>query len=156
MQINVSYTNVSFKHLCSPAAPITGPWNCVVYRDIRPLKAHSSSRRFSSNCVGNVAPKRFSGCGFVLTMIGHTSAQGPICAIRIVYMYIHGRLLLAYPDKTSQTITLYTAHYHKLHCRYGNIFLDNSQPFSNCRPDSGFPSVSMTGVNAAVATISCF
>ena len=33
--------NVSFKQLCSRVAAITGPWNCVVYRDIRLLKAHS-------------------------------------------------------------------------------------------------------------------
>ena len=32
-------------------ATITGPWNCVVNRDIHLLKAHSCS---SSNCVGNV------------------------------------------------------------------------------------------------------
>ena len=30
-----------FKQLCSRVAAITGPWNCVVYRDIRLLKAHS-------------------------------------------------------------------------------------------------------------------
>ena len=59
---------MSFKHLYSPVAvaPITGPWKCVVYRDIRLLKAHSSSRRFSSNCVGDAAPKCSIGCGFVL------------------------------------------------------------------------------------------
>ena len=74
MRINVSDTNVGFKHLCSPVAPITGPWKCVVYREIRLLKAHSSSCRFSSNYVGNAAPKRFSGCGIVLTIIHHTSA----------------------------------------------------------------------------------
>ena len=33
--------NVGFKQLCSRVAAITGPWNCVVYRDIRLLKAHS-------------------------------------------------------------------------------------------------------------------
>ena len=33
--------NVSFEQLCSRVAAITGPWNCVVYRDIRLLKAHS-------------------------------------------------------------------------------------------------------------------
>ena len=32
---------MSFKQLCSRVAAITGPWNCVVYRDIRLLKAHS-------------------------------------------------------------------------------------------------------------------
>ena len=36
-----SDTNVGFKQLCSRVAAITGPWNCVVYRDIRLLKAHS-------------------------------------------------------------------------------------------------------------------
>ena len=48
-----SDTNVSFKQLCSRVAAITGPWNCVVYRDIR---------GFSGNCVGDAAS---SGCGFV-------------------------------------------------------------------------------------------
>ena len=42
-----SGTNVSFKQLCSRVAAITGPWNCVAYRDIRLLQAHSCSRRFS-------------------------------------------------------------------------------------------------------------
>ena len=32
-----SNTNVSFKQLCSRVVAITGPWNCVVYRDIRLL-----------------------------------------------------------------------------------------------------------------------
>ena len=73
---------MSFKQLCSSVAAITGPCNCVVYRDIRLLKADSCSRRFSSNCVGDVAPKRSSGCGFVLTIIRHTSARGLICAMR--------------------------------------------------------------------------
>ena len=59
-----SNTNVSFKQLCSCVAAITGPWNCVVYRDIRLLKAHSCSS-FSSNCVGDAAPKH---SGFVLTI----------------------------------------------------------------------------------------
>ena len=66
---------MSFKQLCSPVAAITGPWNCVVYRDIRLLKVHSCSRSSSSNCVGGAAPKRSSGYGFVLTIIHHTSAQ---------------------------------------------------------------------------------
>ena len=48
---------MSFKQLCSPVATITGPWNCVLYRDIHLLKAHSRSRNFSSNCVGDAAPK---------------------------------------------------------------------------------------------------
>ena len=68
-RIDASNTNVSFNHLCSPVAPITGPWKCVVYRDIRLLKAHSNSGRFSSNCVGDAAPKHSIGCGFVLTII---------------------------------------------------------------------------------------
>ena len=71
-----SDTNVSFKQLCSRVAAITGPWNCVVYRDIRLLKAHPCSSSFSSNCVGDAAPKRSSGCGFVLTNLRHTSARG--------------------------------------------------------------------------------
>ena len=54
-----------------------------VYRDIRLLKAHLYSRSFSSNCVGDAAPKHSSGCGFVLTIICHTSTQGLICAMRI-------------------------------------------------------------------------
>ena len=49
----------------SPVADITGPWNCVVYRDIRLLKAHSCSHRFSSNCMGDAAREHSSGCGFV-------------------------------------------------------------------------------------------
>ena len=69
-----SDTNVSFKQLCSPIAAITGPWNCVLCRDILLLKAHSCSRRFSSNCVGDAAPKHSSGCGFVLTNLRHNSA----------------------------------------------------------------------------------
>ena len=52
-----SDTNVSFKQLCSPVAAITGPWNCVLYRDSLLLKAHLRSRNFSSNCVGDAAPK---------------------------------------------------------------------------------------------------
>ena len=56
---------MSFKQFCSPVAAITGPWNCVVYRDIRLLKAHSYSRHFSSDA----ALKRSSGCGFVLTYV---------------------------------------------------------------------------------------
>ena len=89
MQIDRERTNMSlnFKQLCSPVAAITGPWNCVVYRDICLLKAHSCSHRFSSNCVGDAAPKRSSGCGFVLTIIRHTSAQGPICAMHIPSSY---------------------------------------------------------------------
>ena len=67
MHIRCSDTNMSFKQLCSPVAAITGPWKCIVYRDIRHLKANSCSRRFSSYCVGDVAPKRSCGCGFVLT-----------------------------------------------------------------------------------------
>ena len=56
-----SNSNVSFKQLYSPVAAITGPLNCVVYRDIRLLKANSCSHRFSSNCVGDVAPKVLVG-----------------------------------------------------------------------------------------------
>ena len=62
---------------------IAGPCNCIVYRDSRLLKAHSYSRSLSSNCVGDAAPKRSSGCGFVLTIIHHTSVRGLICAMRI-------------------------------------------------------------------------
>ena len=73
---------MSFKQLCSPVAAITGPWNCVVYRDIRLLKARSCSCRFSSNCVGDAAPKYSSGCGFVLTSLRHNCVRGPICTMR--------------------------------------------------------------------------
>ena len=55
---------------------------CVVYRDIRLLKADLCSRCFSSNCMGDAAPKHSIGCGFVLTNSRHTSARGPICAMR--------------------------------------------------------------------------
>ena len=65
---------MSFKQLCSPVAAITGPWNCVVNRDIHLLKDNSCSRSFSSNCVGDAAPKRSCGCGFVLTNVHPTSA----------------------------------------------------------------------------------
>ena len=65
---------MSFKHLCSPVAAIIGSCNCVIYRDIRLLKGDSSSRRFYSDCVGDAAPKRSSGCDFVLTNLRHTSA----------------------------------------------------------------------------------
>ena len=68
-----SDTNMSFKQLCSRVAAIAGPWNYVVYGDIRLLKAHSS---FSGNCMGDAAPKRSSGCGFVLTNLRHISARG--------------------------------------------------------------------------------
>ena len=68
---------MSFKQLCSPVAAITGPWNCVLYRDILLLKAHSCNRRFSSNCVGDVAPKHSGGCGFVLTNLCHNSEEAP-------------------------------------------------------------------------------
>ena len=44
-----SDTNVSFKQLCSRVVAITGPWICVVYRDIRLLKAHS--RRVASPVI---------------------------------------------------------------------------------------------------------
>ena len=69
-----SDTNVSFKQLYSRVAAITGPWNCVVYRDIRLLKAHSCSSSFSSNCAMCGAPKRSSGCGF--TSLCRTYVQG--------------------------------------------------------------------------------
>ena len=50
-----SDANMSFKQFCSRVAAITGPCNCVDYRDIRLLKAHLCSRNFSSNCVGDAA-----------------------------------------------------------------------------------------------------
>ena len=78
---------MSVKQLCCPVAAITGPWNCVVYRDIRLLKAHSCSRSFSSNCVGDAAPNYSSVYGFVLTILGHTSVQGLICAMCILSSY---------------------------------------------------------------------
>ena len=106
--IDVSDTNVSFKHLCSPVAPITDPWKCVVYKDICLLKAHSSSRRFSSNCVGDAAPKRFSGCGFVLTIIRHTSARGPICAMHMVRTLIQ----LLYTILTSMMCIKWSRYRH--------------------------------------------
>ena len=71
-----------FKQLCSPVAAITGPWNCILYRDILLLKAYSCSRRFSSNCVADAAPKHSSGCGFMLTNLRHNSARGSFCAMR--------------------------------------------------------------------------
>ena len=83
-----SNTNVSFKQLCSPATAVTGPWNCVLYRGILLLKAHSCSRRFSSNYVGDVAPKHSSGCGFVLTNLRHNSARGSICAMCTSSTYV--------------------------------------------------------------------
>ena len=79
---------MSFKQLCSPVAAITGPWNCVLYRDILLLKAHLCSCRFSSNCVGDAAPKHSSGCGFVLTNLCHNSVQGPICAMLVLIMVV--------------------------------------------------------------------
>ena len=45
------------------------------------MQAHSCSRRFSSNYVGDATPKHSSGCGFLLTNLRHNSAQGPICAM---------------------------------------------------------------------------
>ena len=61
--------NVSFNQLCSPVATITGPCNCVVYRDIHHLlKATSRSHSFCSNCVGDAAHKRSCGCDFVVTI----------------------------------------------------------------------------------------
>ena len=48
---------------------------CCVQRHPSPelQKARSCSRRFSSNCVGHAAPKRSSGCSFVLTNLRHNS-----------------------------------------------------------------------------------
>ena len=82
--------NVSFKQLCSPVTAITGPWNCVVYRDIHLLKANSCSLSFTSNCVGNAAPKRSCGCFFfLLANLRHTSARGPSAqCVRLVYSFI--------------------------------------------------------------------
>ena len=68
-----SDTNVSFKQLCSRVAAITGPWNCVVYRDIRLLKAHS--RRVASPAIA-WAMQLLVGVVFVLTNLRHTSARG--------------------------------------------------------------------------------
>ena len=34
---------MGFKQFCSPVATISGPRKCVVYRDIRLLKAHSQA-----------------------------------------------------------------------------------------------------------------
>ena len=62
-------TNLILKELCSPVAAITGPWNCVVYRNIHLLKAHLCSHSFSSKCMGDAAPKHFSHCGFVLLYV---------------------------------------------------------------------------------------
>ena len=85
-ELITSDTNVSFKQLCSPVAAITGPWNCVVYRDTHLLKVNSCSRSFSNNCVGDAAPKRSCGCGFMLTNLCHTSTRGPSAQyIRLVY-----------------------------------------------------------------------
>ena len=70
-----SDTSVSFKQLCSPVVAIIGSWNCVVYRGTRLLKARLCSRHFSSNCVGDAAPKCSSGCGFVLTNLRHNCAR---------------------------------------------------------------------------------
>ena len=61
---------MSFKEVCSPVVAITGPSNCVVYRDILLQKAHLCSCSLSRNCVGDAA----SGCGIVLTIIRHSSA----------------------------------------------------------------------------------
>ena len=80
---------MSFKQLCSPVAAVTGPCNCVVCRDILLLKAHSCSRHFSSNFVGDAAPKHSRACGFVLTNLPHTSARGPFAeCIRLVCILV--------------------------------------------------------------------
>ena len=82
---------MSFKQFCSPVAALTGPWNCVVYRDIRLLKAHLCNRHFSSNYVGDAAPKNSSGRGFMLTNFCHTSARGLICAMRSLVIHIKNK-----------------------------------------------------------------
>ena len=72
---------MSFKQFCSPVAAVTGPCNCVVYRDILLLKAHSCSR--------DAAPKHSSACGFVLTNLPHTSARGPFAqCVRLVCILV--------------------------------------------------------------------
>ena len=88
----VSDTNVSVKQLCSPVAVITGPWNCVVYRDIRLLKANSCSRHFSSNCVGDAAPKRSSGCCFMLVIKRQSQSQSLIDNAHKEHGYIHNKI----------------------------------------------------------------
>ena len=64
---------MSFKRLCSRVAAIIGPWNCVVYRDIRLLKAHSC--RVASPAIA-WAMQLLVGVVFVLTNLCHTSARG--------------------------------------------------------------------------------
>ena len=73
-----SNTNVSFKQIYSHVAAKTGPWNCVVYRDIRLLKDYLCLLR---QLCGDAAPKRSSGCGFLLTNLRHTSVRGHLCNV---------------------------------------------------------------------------
>ena len=44
--------------------------------------------------MSDAAPKRSSGRGFVLIIIHHTSARGPICVIRIFSMIKNGSGIL--------------------------------------------------------------
>ena len=61
---------------------IAGPWN---HREIRLLKAQSSCHSFT-NCVGDAAHVRSSGCGFVLSCL----CARPHLRMRIssIYMYM--------------------------------------------------------------------
>ena len=76
---------MSFKRLCSRVAAIIGPWNCVIYRDIRLLKAHSC--RVASPAIA-WAMQLLVGVVFVLTNLRHTSARDYICAMRMASIII--------------------------------------------------------------------
>ena len=113
-----SDTNVCFKQLCSPVAAINGPWNCVLYRDIRLLKAHLCSHRFSSNCVGYVAPKRSSGCGFVLlTYVIPMHKAPPVHCVHLVKIFFVVLKFVVIWLQTCSDVTYFSAH---------GSFIDNS------------------------------
>ena len=77
-----------FKQQLYSVAVIAGPWNCVVDRDIRLLKAHSCCRSFFRNSVGDVAPRCSSGCGFALTIVCHMTYLSARLHLRNVYIPI--------------------------------------------------------------------
>ena len=76
---------MSFKQLYSRVAAITGPWNCVVYRDIGLLKAHSCSSSFSSNCVAIQLPNVLVG----VLSVGSIIIPFTFCINLVIIQSVH-------------------------------------------------------------------
>ena len=82
---------MSFKQLCSCVAAITGPWNCVVYRDIRLLKAHPC--RIASPAIAWAMQLPNVPVGVVLCQLTYViPLHEAICAMRIPTSIIHGAM----------------------------------------------------------------